>query len=76
MRTAVLWVSPRGALTGERNGALVATASDGDLAYQAGHIKLGGTEAPILEEVASGPLTVNGRPLAAKTMAAVASWAP
>ena len=28
MRTAVLWVSPRGALTGEKNGALVATASD------------------------------------------------
>jgi len=76
MRTAVLWVSPRGMLTGEKNGALVATAAGGDLAYQAGHIKLGGTEAPILEEVASGPLTVNGQPLATMTAAATVSWAP
>jgi hypothetical protein len=76
MRTAVLWVSPRGVLTGEKNGALVATAAGGDLAYQAGHIKLGGTEAPTLEEVASAPLTVNGKPLAAMSSAATVSWAP
>ncbi len=76
MRTTVLWVSRRGALTGERGGALVATAAGGVFAYQPGHIKLGGTEAPILEEVAAGPLTVNGRPLASVTTAATVSWAP
>ncbi len=76
MRTAVLWVSPRGVLTADKKGALVATAAAGDLAYQAGHIKLGGTEAPVLEEIASGPLTVNGKPLAAINSAATVSWAP
>jgi hypothetical protein len=55
---------------------LVATVAGGDLAYQAGHIKLGGTEAPTLEEVASAPLTVNGKPLAAMSSAATVSWAP
>ena len=76
MRTAVLWVSPGGVLTADKSGALVATAAGDDLAYQAGHIKLGGTEAPILEEVASGPLTVNGEPLVARAAAAIVSWAP
>jgi hypothetical protein len=76
MRTAVLWVTPRGVLTGEKIGALVATVASGDLAYQAGHIKLGGTEAPTMEEVASGPLSVNGKPLADMNAAAAVSWAP
>ncbi len=76
MRTTVFWVSPRGVLTGEKNGALVATAAGADLAYQAGHIELGGTEAPILEQVASGPLTVNGKPLASRNAAVTVSWAP
>jgi len=76
MHTAVLWVSPRGVLTGDKKGALVATAAGSDLAYQAGHIKLGGTEAPVLEEIASGPLTVNGKPLAGMNSAATVSWAP
>ena len=76
MRTAVLWVSATGVLTGEKSGALVATAAGGVLAYQDGHIKLGGSEAPILEEVASGPLSVNGKPLGAMTTAATVSWAP
>ncbi len=76
MRTTVVWVSGRGVLTGERSGALVATAAGGVLAYQPGHIKLGGTEAPTLEEVAAGPLTVSGRPLASVTTAATVSWAP
>jgi hypothetical protein len=76
MRTAVLWVTPRGVLTGEKVGALVATVASGDLAYQAGHIKIGGTEAPTMEEVASGPLSVNGKPLADMNAAAAVSWAP
>ena len=76
MQTAVLWVSPRGGLLGEEKGALVATAAGIDLAYQAGRIKIGGTEAPILEEVASGPLTVNGHPLPGTNTATSASWAP
>ena len=76
MRTAVLWVSPKGVLTADRNGALVATSANGDLAYQAGHIKVGGTEAPILEEVASGPLVVNGKPIDTARSATTASWAP
>jgi hypothetical protein len=76
MRTAVLWVSSKGVLTGDENGALVATSAGGHLAYQAGHIKVGGTEAPILEEIASGPLSVNGKALAAMTAATTVSWAP
>ncbi len=76
MRTAVLWVSPKGVLTGDKKGALVATASDGVLAYQAGHIHVGGTEAPILEEVAAGPLSLNGKPLAGMTAATTVAWAP
>jgi hypothetical protein len=76
MRTTVFWVARRGVLTGEKSGALVATEAGGVLAYQPGHIKLGGTEAPILEEVATRPLTVNGRPLASITTAATVSWAP
>jgi hypothetical protein len=76
MRTTVLWVSPKGVLIGKKSGALVATLEGDDLAYQAGQIKLGGTEAPTLEEVALGPLTVNGKPLAAITSAATVSWAP
>ena len=76
MHTAVFWVSPRAALLGEKKGALVATSAGGDLAYQPGHIKVGGTEAPILEEVASGPLTVNGHPLADTNTATTAAWAP
>ena len=54
----------------------MATLEGDDLAYQAGQVKLGGTEAPTLEEVALGPLTVNGKPLAAITSAATVSWAP
>ncbi len=76
MRTTVLWVSPKGVLIGKKSGALVATLEGDDLAYQAGQVKLGGTEAPTLEEVALGPLTVNGKPLAAITSAATVSWAP
>ena len=41
-----------------------------------GHIKVGGTDAPILEEVATGPLSVNAHPLAGITAAATVSWAP
>jgi hypothetical protein len=76
MRTAVLWVSPKGVLTGDKKGALVATAAGGVLAYQAGHIHVGGTEAPILEEVAAGPLSLNGKALAAMTAATTVAWAP
>ena len=76
MRTAVLWVSSKGVLTGDKRGALVATAEGGYLAYQSGHIKVGGTEAPVLEEIASGPLSLNGKPLAAMTAATTVAWAP
>jgi hypothetical protein len=76
MSTTVVWVSPSGAVTAVKHGALVATGADGDLAYQAGGIHLGGTEAPELDEVASGPLTVDGRPLPGAAGAATVSWAP
>jgi hypothetical protein len=76
MRTAVLWVSSHGVLTGDNKGALVATAASGVLAYQAGHIKVGGTEAPILEEIASGPLRLNGKALTTMKGATTVSWAP
>jgi len=68
MRTAVLWVSPRDA-DSDKKGALVATAAAGDLAYQAGHIKLGGQRPPYWKK--SPPAAdVNGKPLAAINSAA------
>ncbi len=76
MSTTVVWVSPSGKVTAVKHGALVATAGDGYLAYEAGEVHLGGTEAPELDEVASGPLTVNGRPVPGAAVAATASWAP
>jgi hypothetical protein len=76
MSTTVFSVSPAGTVTSQRHGALVATKAGGSFAYQAGHIHLGGTEAPVLEEVASGPLTVNGRAVPGGAVAATASWAP
>jgi hypothetical protein len=73
----VFSVSPAGAVTAEKQGALVATTADGDIAYQAGHaqvVAIGGM--PALVEVASGALTVNGQPVADVVGAAFAAWAP
>jgi hypothetical protein len=77
MPTTVFSVSPAGAVTAEKQGALVATTADGDIAYQAGHaqvVAIGGM--PALVEVASGALTVNGQPVADVVGAAFAAWAP
>ena len=76
MATSVVSVSPSGAVTAMEHGALVATSADGQRAYQAGHVHLGGTVAPELEEVATGPLTVGGRPARGVRQASTVSWAP
>ena len=76
MSTTVIWVSPSGSVTAVKHGALVATAAGGNLAYQAGGIHLGGTEAPELDEVATGPRTVDARPVPGVAGAATVSWAP
>ena len=76
MSTTVLSISPSGAVTAQQQGALVATTEDGTLAYQAGGAQIAGTEAAYVQEVAFGPLTVNGRPVPGAVAAATASWAP
>ena len=76
MQATVFDLSTSAAITAKRSGALVSTPAGGQWAYQAGSLKLHTTPGgPYLQALATGPLSVGGRPISALSAAATAAWA-